>query len=134
MNYIKINDVAVNTPSRGISIKRSPVIGTKTNAKGEIIAQIINNRNKIEFSALQWNYLTAAEWKVILQEISKITGKITVYDELSAKWLKITVLFGSSSETPYSVDNVTGCPIDYINCQCAVSDMGYAVEEVSTNV
>lgn len=131
MIYVyKINDYTLPTPAKGITIKRKPSLSTQTNAKGQIVAQVINERRTLEFSGLKWNYLDAETWRKVLAEAEKNIGDFTYYDTLAEKWYKIKVLWGATQEEPYIVGS-DGKPEIYINCSCDVTDMGFSRTEVS---
>ena len=131
MTYVyKINNYELPTPAKGVTIKRKPRISTQTNAKGQTVAQVINERRILEFSGLKWNYLDADTWKTVLAEIDKNVGELTYYDTLSEKWYKIKVIWGTAQEEPYIIGS-DGKPDVYINCGCDVTDMGYSPVEVA---
>lgn len=130
MTYVyKINDCELPTPAKGITVKRKPQISTQKNAKGQTVAQVINERRLLEFGELKWNYLDAETWKTVLAEIEKNVGELTYYDTLAEKWYKIRVMWGTAQEEPYIIDS-NGEPEVYINCSCTLTDMGYSRTEV----
>lgn len=133
MNIIKINDVVVRAPNRGFTFNRSPQIKKMTNAKGEIVAQQINNKNKLIFKNLEWRYISREEWELILSEIIKVNGTITFYDSEKKKYVKYEVLFEDIEEVPY-LYNDRGEIIKYSSCSCAVTDTLKNSTEVEEDV
>ncbi len=129
MNVIKINDVVVRAPIRGLTFNRIPQIKKMTNAKGEIVAQQINNKNKLIFKNLEWRYISREEWELILSEIIKVNGTITFYDSEKKKNVKREVLFEDIKEVPY-LYNDSGEIIKYSSCSCTVTDILKSATEV----
>lgn len=123
MSYIKINDVTLPAPARGLNIMRAPNVETQTNALGQTVAQKIG-RPLISITSLQWNFLKADVWELILAEISKVTGTLTFYNAASGRFETYNVIWGTSSETPYMLEE-SGKPTLYSSCKCDIKDMGY---------
>ncbi len=132
MNVIKINDIVVPAPVRGLLINRIPQIKKMTNATGQIIAQQIN-RKTIVFQNLEWLYLKREEWETILAELSKVFGTITFFDTETSKYLKLAVMFEDIKEVPYLYDEENKI-ITYSSCSCTVTDTMQEVTEVEAIV
>lgn len=127
-NFLKINDLVLPPPSRGLNIKRNQRVDSDTDALGRVIAQKINRR-MIDFNNLKWNYLDADTWKSILIEIEKYEGTLTFHNMLTDRYEEIKVCWGNSTEIPFEIDE-NGKVISYTDCSCNLTDMGYEAVEV----
>lgn len=122
--FIKINDVVLPYPARGVSVQRQQFVDSARNAKGEVVAQKINRRI-LKFDALEWKHLTATQWRQILVEIEKFEGILTFWDNLTGTFIDRRVYWGDATEEIWKIDPTTGEVLEYINCKANIIDMGY---------
>jgi len=133
INIMKINDVVVPAPVRSLGFNYVPQFKKITTASGKVVAQKISDRIKLEFQNIEWRYLSNNEWRVILSELVKGIGTITVYNSQEHKFLKISVLFENISEVPY-IYNKNNEIEKYSSCRCTISDLMQEITEVENIV
>lgn len=121
--FIWINGKQLPAPDQGLKIQRQQLVDSGRNAKGQVVAQLINRR-LLKVDSLKWSYLTNAQWSSILQEIQKFEGTVKVWDARTNSFLSFKVYWGDAEETPYEVDS-TGKVLTFKDCKCNVIDMGY---------
>lgn len=121
--FIWINGVQLPAPDVGAKILRQQLVDSGRNAKGQVVAQKINRR-LLKVDSLQWSYLTATQWRSILQEVQKFTGTVKIWDARTDGFLTFKIYWGDATEEPYKVSS-TGEILSYKNCKCNVIDMGY---------
>lgn len=124
MSFFKINGIALPTPSTGLVVQRQQFVDSARNAQGQVVAQKINRRI-LKFDSVVWKYLTASEWRAILQEIEKFNGTLEFWDNLSGQIITRQVYWGDASEEPFKINPNTGEVLEYINCKCNIIDLGY---------
>jgi hypothetical protein len=120
----KINGVVLPYPSTGLVVQRQQFVDSARNAQGQVVAQKINRRI-LKFDSLVWKHLTASEWRAILQEIEKFTGELYFWDNLTGTFITRQVYWGDASEEVFKINPSTGEVLEYLNCKCALIDMGY---------
>lgn len=124
MSFFKINGVELPYPSTGLVVQRQQFVDSARNALGQVVAQKINRRI-LKFDSLVWKYLTASEWRSILQEIEKFEGELYFFDNLSGTFVTRKVYWGDASEEVFRINPSTGEVLEYLNCKCNIIDMGY---------
>lgn len=122
--FFKINGVELPVPSVGLAVKRQQFVDSGRNALGQIVAQKINRRI-LKFEPVKWAYLTAIEWRAILQEIDKFEGSLYFFNNLTGTFDTIKVYWGDASEEVFKINPETGEVLSYLNCTCNIIDMGY---------
>jgi len=65
-HMIYINDVAIPYPARGLEIMVATLVDSARNANGTVVGQKIG-RDQYKLNALQWPWLTAEQWSIILR-------------------------------------------------------------------
>ena len=131
MSYIKINGIKFPAPVRGLNIVRTPNVEKNKNALGQIVAQKVG-RALITFKSLQWKYISAETWELILTEIQKVSGTITFYNSATHMYDTYNIIWGESSEEPYMLGS-DGKPTVYSSCKCDIEELGYdAISSSST--
>lgn len=120
---IWINGVQLPAPDKGLKEQRQQLVDSGRNAKGQVIAQKINRR-LLKLDSLQWSYLTATQWGVILNEIEKFEGVLKYWDARTNGFLEIKVYWGNAEAEPNDV-GTSGRILNYKNCKCNIIDMGY---------
>lgn len=121
--FFAINGIELPVPARGLQFKRTQFVDSARNAKGEVVAQKINRRI-YKFENLVWKYLDAPTWRIILKEIEKFDGELYFFNNLSGQFETIKVYWGDASEEVHKIDPNTGEVLEYLNCSCAIIDMG----------
>lgn len=124
MSFFKINGVELPYPSTGLVVQRQQFVDSARNALGQVVAQKINRRI-LKFDSLVWKYLSASEWRAILQEIEKFEGELYFFDNLSGTFITRKVYWGDASEEVFKINPNTGEVLEYLNCKCNIIDMGY---------
>lgn len=121
--FIWINGKQLPAPDNSAKILRQQLVDSGRNAKGQVIAQMINRR-LLKVDGLKWSYLTASQWSSILTEIQKFTGTCKIWDGRTKKFITFKVYWGDASETPFEIAK-DGEILSYKDCSCNVIDMGY---------
>lgn len=64
---LKINNVAIPTPSKYTYNRLNVTKNSERNANGDLVTEFIASKRKVEVT---WDYLTQDEWKDLLAKIS----------------------------------------------------------------
>lgn len=121
--FIWINGKQLPAPDNEVKIQRQQLVDSGRNAKGQVVAQVINRR-LLKVDSLQWSYLTSSQWHSILTEIEKFEGTVKIWDARTQRFLTFQIYWGDAEEQPFEVDS-SGKILSYRNCKCNVIDMGY---------
>ena len=121
--FIWINGIQLPAPDNSAKILRQQLVDSARNAYGQVVAQKINRR-LLKVDGLQWSYLPAETWSIILQQIEQFTGTLRIWDARVKGFVEIQVYWGDAEEQPWEVAP-SGEILSYVNCKCNVIDMGY---------
>lgn len=122
MKYLAINGQEIPYPKRGVKALVTTVVDSARNVNGVVVGQRIG-RDQYKIDALEWSYLTAAEWSRILQLMSGFFFNVTFYDPVTNGLKTLRMYCGDRSAEPYWVDE-NGKPTHYINCKANLIDTG----------
>ena len=125
--FFAINGIVLPYPKVGLNVARQQLVDSKRNALGEVVAQTVNRRIA-KWDNVEWAKLTAAQWRVIQNEINKFKGTLTVWDNPSGKFKNISVYWGDESAEVSKINPATGEHLEYQHCKCNIIDMGFADE------
>ena len=122
MSYIKINGVDIPYPKRGVAPIVTTVVNAGRNANGVVIGQRIG-RDQYKLNNLEWSWLTAEQWSLILSLISNFYFDVTFPDPVTNNPITIRMYCGDRTAEPYWVDE-NGNPTHYRNCKVNLIDTG----------
>jgi hypothetical protein len=122
----------VNNPAIGYAESSEQLVQSTRNAKGQVVAQVINRRlNKLD--SLTWPYLSCKSVSWLKKQIAKFTVYLSYWDSEEEQWITRQYYWGDFSATPCEWETVemgkTGQyykkPIWYKDVKCNLIDMGY---------
>ena len=121
--FVKIGGVSIHTPS---SSSGKQTITTAVDAGRNNMAEVIANKlgrdqSKLELS---WSYLSANEWKQILDIFeNSFVNTVEYYDMQKGERISRLMYVGDRSGRPFKVDAYRN-PTGYLECQANLIDMG----------
>lgn len=121
-SYIKINGTEIPYPKRGVQPVVTTVVNAGRNANGVVVGQRIG-RDQYKINNLEWAWLSAAEWQMILTLISGFYFDVTFPDPVTNNEITLKMYCGDRSADPYWVDD-NGNPTFYRNCKVNLIDTG----------
>lgn len=98
------------------------VVDSGRNANGAVVGQRIG-RDQYKIDALEWPYLSAAQWCAILSSMSDFFFYVTFHDPVTNALKTLKMYCGDRSAEPYWVDDSSN-PTYYINCKVNLIDTG----------
>lgn len=122
MAYLAINGTELPSPKRGVTPTVSTVVDSARNANGVVVGQKIG-RDQYKIDALEWPWLTAAQWGAILQLCSDFFVNVTFYDPVSNGLKTLKMYVGDRTAQPYWIDS-NGAPTHYKDCKVNLIDVG----------
>lgn len=122
MAYLAINGVELPSPKRGVSVVVSTIVNEGRNANGQVIGQRIG-RDQYKIDALEWPWLTAAQWSTILSLTSNFYFNVTFHDPVSGGLKTVKMYCGDRTGEPYWLDP-SGAPTHYRDCKVNLIDTG----------
>ena len=121
-SYLKINGVEIPYPKRGVQPVVTTVVNAGRNSNGVVVGQRIG-RDQYKINNLEWPWLTANEWELILSLISDFYFYVTFPDPVTGSTRTVKMYCGDRSAEPYWVDEY-GNPTHYRNCKVNLIDTG----------
>lgn len=122
--YIYINGIGLPIPKRGLNYIITTTVDSARNSEAQVAGSKVG-RDQIKLDSLEWAYLDAKVWARVLRELKKFKVLIRYYDPVEEKWMSRYMYPGDRSFKPNKIDRKTGIPINYIDCKCNLTDMGY---------
>lgn len=121
---IQINgNVNIPYPSEGLELIVSTLVDSGRNARGEVVGQRVG-RDNYKCNSLQWNWLDAKTWSMILKEFENFFVICRIPDMVNNDWIELKMYPGDRSAKPYWLDKKTGLPSHYQNCKVNIIDCG----------
>ena len=111
MSYIAINGYELPPPKRGVRPIVTTVVDAGRNANGSVVGQ------------REWPWLTAEQWRQILNALSNFFVYVTFVDPVTNSRKTIKMYPGDRTGEPYWTDN-SGKPTHYRNCKVNLVDCG----------
>ena len=121
-SYIWINGEAVPFPTRGVTPTVTTVVDSGRNTNAVVVGQRIG-RDQFKIDNLEWAWLTAEQWKRILQLVSGFFFDLTFWNPVTNSKKTIRAYCGDRTATPYWVDE-NGKPTHYRDCKVNLIDTG----------
>jgi len=122
--FIKINGHSYPQPRRGLNLIVSTLVDSARNTNGVVVGQKVG-RDQQKINDLEWGYLTAEQWSAILKEFDNgFYATVTYPDMVNNKWTTRKMYPGDRTATPFHISDVTGLPLDYLNCKVNIIDVG----------
>lgn len=121
-----INGKAFPWPEHGFQEIRSQMVDSKRNANATVMSQIINRR-QVKFNGLKWSYMSANDWRFMLNDIAGFECVVTYFDIQLNRVINRKFYFSDATATPYEFDlsnHEVAKPISFINCQVNLIDKG----------
>ena len=124
-------------PKRGLSLDVMTIVDFARNANGVVVGQKIG-RDQQKLNSMEWPYLTAAQWKTVLQLFRPGFYVYVKYISPETNGLTTRKMYpGDRSAEPWMMD-VNGTkvtdpdhpeisivkPLYYINCKVNIIDVG----------
>ena len=122
MAYLRINGVDIPYPKRGVQPVVTTIVNAGRNANGVMVGQRIG-RDQYKLNNLEWTWLTADQWGLILSLISGFYFYVSFPDPVSGRDITLKMYCGDRSAEPYWVDG-SGSPTHYLNCKVNLIDTG----------
>lgn len=122
MAYLRINGYDLPPPKRGVEPIVTTIIDAGRDANGTVIGQRIG-RDQYKLNNLEWPWLTAGEWSLILSLLSHFFVYVTFPDPVTNNPITLKMYCGDRTAEPYYVDE-NGQPTHYRNCRVNLIDVG----------
>ena len=122
MAYLKINGYELPPCKRGVTPTVTTIVGAGRNANGVVVGQKIG-RDQYKFNNLEWPWLSAEQWKIILSILDNFFVNVTFIDPVTNKEKTIKMYPGDRTAEPYYVDK-NDKPTYYRNCKFNLIDTG----------
>jgi hypothetical protein len=122
MAFHYINGEAIPTPQRGASVVVTTVVDSGRNLKAQVVGQRIG-RDQYKMDSIVFPFLTAAEWKRVLQLTKGFFFNYTFYDPVTGNKKTIKAYCGDRTAEPYWLDE-NGKPTHYKDCKVNFIDTG----------
>lgn len=123
MAFIKIGNYSLPPCKRGVNITVTTVVDSGRNANGAVVGSKVG-RDQYKIDSLEWAWLSAAQWKAILEQMNKFFFYVTFPDPVTNKMIKIKMYCGDRSAEPYWLDSSNTKPTYYTNCKVNLVDTG----------
>lgn len=117
-----INGEPIPMPQRGATVVVTTVVDSGRNVKGQVVGQKIG-RDQYKMDNLVFPWLTAAEWKRILQLTKNFYFNYTFYDPVTNAKKTIKAYCGDRTAVPERLD-ANGKPTHYRDCKVNFIDTG----------
>lgn len=122
MSYIAINGYELPPPKRGVHPIVTTVVDAGRNANGSVVGQRVG-RDQYKIDGLEWPWLTAEQWRQILNALSNFFVYVTFIDPVTNSRKTIKMYPGDRTGEPYWADS-SGKPTHYRNCKVNLVDCG----------
>ena len=122
MAFLAINGHALPSPKRDVATIVTTLVDSGRDASGVVVGQKIG-RDQYKIDALEWPYLTAAEWSYILSLMTDFFFNLTFVDPVTNSLRTIRAYCGDRRAEPYKLDS-NGIPTHYRNCKVNLIDTG----------
>lgn len=122
MAYLAINGYELPPPKRGVSVIVTTVVNSGRDANGAVVGQRVG-RDQYKIDGLEWPWLSAAQWKAILNAMSNFFFDVTFQDPVSGAPKTVQMYCGDRQGEPYWVDDA-GHPTWYRDCKVNLIDTG----------
>lgn len=119
---IRVNNVWLPSPVRGLEVIVSTAVNDGRNCNGELIGERVG-RDQYKINNLEWRGLTKGQWANILQLISGFTFMCKFADPLRGGWVEVGMYCGDRSCQPYWLDD-NGTFKWYESCKVNFIDRG----------
>ena len=120
-NLIIVNGVQLPCPAPGMQIVRSQAVDSGRNTNGQVVAQLVG-RKLWKINNLQWNGLSASDWKQIQDALAPFFVNVTFTGDDNVR-RTIMMYPGDTSGEPLFVDGVSYR--NYRSCSFNLIDCGY---------
>ena len=122
MAFLEINGYKLPPCKRGVEILVSTVVDSGRDSNGTVVGQRVG-RDQYKINNLEWSWLTAEQWKSILQAMSNFYFYVTFINPVTNKPRTIKMYCGDRTAEPYWVDS-NGHPTHYKDCKVNLIDTG----------
>ena len=101
--FLKINDVEIPTPARGLEFIDSVVVDAGRNANGTVVGQKIG-RTLHKVNNLKWNALKDEDWKKIKKAIEPFFVSVEIPDVTNGGTMVLKMYTSDVKQIPYFLD------------------------------
>lgn len=122
--FITINGRSFPTPKRGLKIKTMTTIQEGRNEQNALIAQRIG-RDLQNIEGVEWPYLPADLWSIILQQLADFVFDISYLDPVTNEWITRKMYVSDRECEPYRIDPISKKTLMYKGCKCSFIDTGW---------
>lgn len=120
--YFYINGEPLPFPKRGVTPTVTTVVDSGRNLNATVVGQRIG-RDQYKMDSIEFPYLTAEEWKRVLQLVSGFRFNFKFVDPVTNNWKTIKAYCGDRTAEPLWIDK-NGKVTHYINCKVNIIDTG----------
>lgn len=120
--FIYINGEALPSPKPGTTLIVSTIVNSGRNANGTVVAEKVG-RDLYKVDALEWPWLTPAQWGRILELFDNFFVTARIWDMVHNQWINLKMYPGDRSAKPYWTDD-SGVPLHYTECKVNIIDCG----------
>jgi len=128
MAIITINGESIaHCPIRGLKVVVSTNVNSGRNALGEMVGERVG-RDIYKLDAVEWRWLTKAQWQDILQKVSGFKFRCTFPDVVNGGFCTHICYCGDRSCEPYYITS-SGDFTFYRSCTMNIIDCGILDED-----
>lgn len=128
MAIITINGESIaHCPIRGLKVVVSTNVNSGRNALGEMVGERVG-RDIYKLDAVEWRWLTKAQWQDILQKVSGFKFRCTFPDVVNGGFCTHICYCGDRSCEPYYITS-NGDFTFYRSCTMNIIDCGILNED-----
>lgn len=121
--FIMINGRTFPAPQRGVGIKITTTVSDGRNDQNAFVGQRVG-RDLQKIENIEWPYLSADIWSMILGQLESFLFDITYCDPVTNDWITRKMYITDRECQPYKLDPETGKTIKYKSCKCSFVDAG----------
>ena len=123
MAYLEVNGIEFPSPKRGVKPTVTTLVDAGRNANGTVVGQRVG-RDQYKIDTLEWPWLDAETWAMMLQVLDNFFVMVTFYDPVYNRKRTLKMYPGDRTAEPYWVDGEDK-PTYYRNCKVNLIDSGY---------
>ena len=122
MAFLAINGHTLPPPKRDVEIVVTTLVDAGRDANGVVVGQKIG-RDQYKIDTLEWPWLTATQWKNILNWMKDFYFNVTFPDPLTGSLRTVKMYCGDRRAKPYYLNN-NGVPTHFQDCKVNLIDTG----------
>lgn len=123
MAFITINGKEFPSPDFGLELLVVTYVTDGKNANGEFIGDKVG-RDQYKVNNMQWKFLDAATWSVMLKEFDSFVVTARIPDMVNNTWVTLQMYPGNRTAKPMNESGQDGLPSMYADCKVNIVDCG----------